>query len=295
MHFLIPVIVFVTANIWGLYSSIPFTNIDPARSIWNRAIGGVQLASTVYTLDQLPRLLDEQAITHQLIQDYLGGWNATLVSETESAMTLSAGHRPLTAPLTVTDGLFPPLPSSTQTPFDLRETETETSAPQPTPVDGFAQVLVTVIFAVVVWIVVKQNDQTRRLTSIHEEIGKVQQYQETAWNGIVENHDTLTWLVSVANDLRTAPVYNRPVEEVVDAEGSATSSDASSAVVIQSLQDVLASLDTLRQTIDRSTGVWEGLSERLEVFQSGSQDTQPTESSGDDPIGASSGGLAQDG
>lgn len=294
MHFLIPVLVFVAANIWGLYSSIPFTNIDPARSFLNRALGGVQLASTVYTLDQIPCLLDEQAIPHHLIQGYLGGWNATVVSETESAMALSAGHRPLTAPLTVPPGLFPsPPPSSTPTAVNPREP----SAPRHTPVDGFAQAVVTVIFALVVWIMVKQNDHTRRLTSALEEIGLVQQYQETAWKGIVENHTSLTYLVSVAHDLRAAPAYRAPVEEV-DAhgsEGSTSSSNASSVLVGQSLQEVLASLDTLRQTIDRSTDVWEGLSEKLEVFQSGSQVTQPTESSGDDPNGSSTGGLAQDG
>jgi hypothetical protein len=293
MHFLIPVLVFVIANIWGLYGSIPFTNIDPARSFLNRALGGVQLASTVYTLDQIPRLLDEQAITHHLIQEYLGGWNATVVSETEPAIALSAGHRPLTAPLTVPPGLLPSPSSSTPTSVDPREP----SAPQHTPVDGFAQAVMTVIFALVVWIMLKQNDHTRRLTSVLDEIGLVQQYQETAWKGIVENHTSLTYLVSVAHDLRAAPAYRLPVEEVDahSSEGSTSSSNASSALVGQSLQEVLASLDTLRQTIDRSTDVWEGLSERWEVFQSGSQVTQPTESSGDDPNGASPRGLAQDG
>jgi hypothetical protein len=193
--------------------------------------------------------------------------------------------------------LLPSPPSSTQKPVGLPGPDTT----QHPPVDGLAQILLPVIFALVVWLMVKQNDQTRRLTSILEEIGLVQQYQETAWKGIFENHSNLTFLVSVAQDLRAAPASSSPVEEVDaqehshDSEGSTSSSDASSAVVNQTLQDVLASLDTLRQTIDRSTDVWEGLSERLEVFQSGSQDTQPTESSGDDPNGSPEGGLAQDG
>jgi hypothetical protein len=86
-----------------------------------------------------------------------------------------------------------------------------------------------------------------------------------------------------------------PHEQSPDSEGSTSSSDASSAAVTQTLQDVMASLDTLRQTIDRSTDVWEGLSERLELFQTGSQDTQPTESSGDDLNGAPEEGLVQEG
>jgi hypothetical protein len=298
MHFIIPIIVFVTANIWGLYSSIPFTNIDPDHSIWDRALGGVQLASTVYTLDQIPRLLGEEAITHHLIKEYLGGWNATVVSETESAMALSAGHRPLTAPLTVPPGLLPSPTLSTALPVGLPNTA------QHPPVDSLVQILLSVIFALVVWLMVKQNNQIRRLTTILEEIGLVQQYQETAWKGIYENHTNLAFLVSVAQDLRTGPAHPAPVEEVSDAqehsrshdsEGSTSSSDASSAVVNQTLQDVLASMDTLRQTIDRSTNMWEGLSERWEVFRSGSQDTQPTESSGDDPNGSPEGGLSQDG
>lgn len=298
MHFIIPIIVFVTANIWGLYSSIPFTNIDPAHSIWDRALGGVQLASTVYTMDQIPRLLDEEAITHHLIKEYLGSWNATAVSETEVAMTLSAGHRPLTAPLTVSPGFLPSPTSSTDVPVGLPGPNTT----QHPPVDSLVQIQLSVIFALVVWLMVKQNDQTRRLATILEGIGLVQQYQETAWKGIYENHSNLAFLVSVAQDLRTAPAaHPAPVEEVDaqehshDSEGSTSSSDVSSAVVNQTMHDVLASLDTLRQTIDRSTDVWEGLSERLEVFQSGSQDTQPTDSSGDDRNGSPEGSLAQDG
>jgi hypothetical protein len=298
MHFIIPIIVFVAANIWGLYSSIPFTNIDPARSIWDRTLGGVQLASTVYTLDQIPRLLDEEAITHHLIKEYLGGWNATVVSETESALTLSAGHRPLIAPLTIPPGFLPSPTLSTDVPVGLPGPDST----QHPPVDSLFQVLMFVIFALVVGLMVKQNDQSKRLTSILEEIGRVHHYQETAWKGIYENHSSLAFLVSVAQDLRTAPAaHHAPVEEVDahehshDSEGSTSSSDASSAVVIQTLQDVLASLDTLRHTVDRSTDVWEGLSERLEGFQSGSQDTQPTDSSGDDPNGYPQGGLAQDG
>ncbi|KAJ5891199.1 uncharacterized protein N7473_007427 [Penicillium subrubescens] len=297
MHFIIPIIVFVTANIWGLYSSIPFTNIDPARSIWDRALGGVQLASTVYTLDQIPRLLDEEAITHHLFKEYLDGWNATVVSETESAMTLSAGHPPLTVPLTVPPG-FLPLPTlSTDVPVGLPGPDST----QHLPVDSLFQILLFVIFALVVGLMVKQNDRNRRLTSILEEIGRVQQYQETAWKGIYENHSSLAFLVSVAQDLRTAPAAHHAPAEVDtqenshDSEGSTSSSDASSAVVIQTLQDVLASLDTLRRNVDRSTDVWEGLSERLEVFQSDSQDTRPTDSSGDDPSGSPDGGLVQDG
>lgn len=298
MHFIIPIIVFVTANIWGLYSSIPFTNINPARSFLDRALGGVQLASTVYTLDQIPRLLDEEAITHHLIQEYLGGWNATVVSDTESAMTLSAGRRPFTAPLTVSPGLHPSPPSSTQEPASLPGPATT----QHPSVDGLPQILLSVIFTLVVWFMVKQNDQSRRLTSIHEEIGLVQQYQENAWKGIFENHTNLAYLVSVAQDLSAASSANsHPVEEVDaqeqphDSEGSTSSSDESSAIVNQTLQDVLASLDTLRQTIDRSTNVWGEWFERQEVFQSRSQDTQPTESSGDDPSGSSAEGLVQDG
>lgn len=298
MHFIIPIIVFATANIWGLYSSIPFTNIDPARSIWDRALGGVQLASTVYTLDQISRVLDEEAITHHLIKEYLGGWNATVVSGTESAMTLSAGHRPLAAPLAVPSGFLPSPTLSTDVPVGLPGPDST----QPPLVNSLSQILLSVIFGLVVWLMVKQNDQNRRLTNILVEIGQVQQYQETAWKGIFENHSSLAFLVSVAQDLRTAPAaHHAPAEEVGaqehshDSEGSTSSSDASSAVVIQTLQDVLASLDTLRRTVDRSTDVWEGLSERLEVFQSGSQDTQPTDSSGDDPSESPEGGLAQDG
>ncbi|KAF3386193.1 hypothetical protein F1880_000455 [Penicillium rolfsii] len=297
MHFIIPIIVFVTANIWGLYSSIPFTSIDPARSIWDRTLGGVQLASTIYTLDQISRLLDEEAITHHFIEEYLGGRNAPAVSETESAMTLSAGHRPWTASLTVSPGFLPSPTSSTNVPVGTPGPSTT----QYSPVDSLVQIMLSVIFALIVWLMVKQNEQTKRLTTTLEGIGLVQQYQETAWKGIYENHSNLAFLVSVAQDLRTTPAaHHAPAEEVDaqeqphDSEGSTSSSDASSAVVIQTLQDVLASLDTLRQTINRSTDVWEGLSERLEDFHSGSQDTQPTDSTGDDPNGSSESGLAQD-
>lgn len=298
MHFIIPIIIFVTANIWGLYDSIPFTSINPARSIWDRALGGVQLASTVYTLDQIPHLLDEESVTHNFMKEYLGGWNVTEVSEPESAMTLSAGHRPLTAPLTVPPGLRPSPSPSTLKPVGPPRLRPD--MPQHPPLDGLAQILLSVIFALVVWLMVKQNDQTRRLTIISEDIGTVQRSQETVWNGIVDNHTNLAYLVSFAHEMR-APAKEVTAEEVDtqeeshESEGSTSSSDGSSAAVNQTLQDVVASLDTLRQTIDRSTDVWEGLSERLEIFQSGSQDTQPTESSGDDPNGSPEEGLVQDG
>lgn len=174
--------------------------------------------------------------------------------------------------------------------------------PQRPPADGLAQVLLSVIFALVVWIMVKQNDQTRRLTILTDDLGTVQRSQENLWNGIVQNHADLTILMTIAQEMRV-PVkeaavvveeVEEPHEQFPDSEGSTSSSDASSVAVTQTLQDVMASLDTLRQTIDRSTDVWEGLSVRLALFQTGSQDTQPTESSGDDPNGGPEEGLGQE-
>ena len=303
MHFIIPVIVFVTANIWGYFSSIPFTNIDRDHSWWDRAIGGVQLASTVYTLDQIPHLLDEETITHHLIKEYLGGWNATVVSNAESVVTLSAGHRPSTAPSTIPPSFLFPSPSPSTNKSTGPPPRPRSVMPQHLPADGLTQVLLSVVFALVVWIMVKQNDQTRRLTILTDDLGTMQRSQETLWNGIVQNHTDLAILVTIAQEMRM-PVkeaavvveeVEEPHEQSPDSEGSTSSSDVSSAAVTQTLQDVMASLDTLRQTIDRSTDVWEGLSERLELFQTGSQDTQPTESSGDDPNGAPREGLMQEG
>ncbi|KAJ5888424.1 hypothetical protein N7495_008465 [Penicillium taxi] len=53
MPFDIPVLVFLAANIWGIFGEIPFTAIQPTRSFFDRALGSFQLASTVYTLQPL--------------------------------------------------------------------------------------------------------------------------------------------------------------------------------------------------------------------------------------------------
>lgn len=302
MHFIIPVIVFVTANIWGYFSRIPFTNIDRDHSWWDRAIGGVQLASTVYTLDQIPHLLDQEAIAHHLIKEYLGGWNATVVSNAESVLTLGAGHRPSTAPSTIPPSFLHPSSSPSTNKSTGPPPRPRADMPQRPPVDELAHVLLSVIFAMVVWIIVKQNDLTRRLIILTDDLGTMQRSQETVWNGIVQSHADLAILATIAQEMRMpvkqAAVVVEEVEEphkqFPDSEGSASSSDASSAAVTHTLQDVMTSLDTLRQTIDRSTDVWEGLSERLVLFQAGSQDTQPTESSGDDQNGALEEGLVQD-
>ncbi|KAJ5920855.1 hypothetical protein N7466_009181 [Penicillium verhagenii] len=52
MNWTIPILVFLTTNLWGLYGGIPYTTVQPSRSILDRTIGSFQVASTVFTLGQ---------------------------------------------------------------------------------------------------------------------------------------------------------------------------------------------------------------------------------------------------
>lgn len=52
MNWTVPTLIFLTANLWGLYGGIPYTTVQPSRSILDRAIGSFQVASTVFTLGQ---------------------------------------------------------------------------------------------------------------------------------------------------------------------------------------------------------------------------------------------------
>lgn len=53
MHFLIPALIFITTNLWGLFGGIPFTAIQPSRPLLDRTVGCFQLASTAYALEQI--------------------------------------------------------------------------------------------------------------------------------------------------------------------------------------------------------------------------------------------------
>ncbi|KAJ5986153.1 hypothetical protein N7451_010518 [Penicillium sp. IBT 35674x] len=52
MNWTVPILVFLTTNLWGLYGGIPYTTVQPSRSILDRTIGSIQVASTVFTLGQ---------------------------------------------------------------------------------------------------------------------------------------------------------------------------------------------------------------------------------------------------
>ncbi|KAJ5628926.1 hypothetical protein N7490_011154 [Penicillium lividum] len=52
MNWTIPILVFLTTNLWSLYGGIPYTTVQPSRSILDRTIGSFQLASTIFTLGQ---------------------------------------------------------------------------------------------------------------------------------------------------------------------------------------------------------------------------------------------------
>lgn len=52
MNWTVPILVFLTTNLWGLYGGIPYTTVQPSRSILDRTIGSFQVASTVFTLGQ---------------------------------------------------------------------------------------------------------------------------------------------------------------------------------------------------------------------------------------------------
>ncbi|KAJ5933408.1 hypothetical protein N7454_005737 [Penicillium verhagenii] len=60
MNWIIPILVFVTTNLWGLYGGIPYTTVQPSRSILDRTIGSFQVASTVFTLGQTTEHLRNQ-------------------------------------------------------------------------------------------------------------------------------------------------------------------------------------------------------------------------------------------
>ncbi|KAI2792520.1 hypothetical protein POX_b02558 [Penicillium oxalicum] len=285
MHFVIPILVFVTANLWGLFNTIPFTNIDPARSFWDRALGSVQLASTVYTLDQLPRIVDEGTWFDLLKKEYFVGWSTTILPEMEPATIPHPGPIPTLAPLTSPHGLSssPSSPtSSTPTITGPPCADTHAQACG----DPLVEYLVYAILALVVWLVVKQIDQTRDLAMVADQISHLQAWQGSLWDGIVDNHSNLVYLVNAAHAMQQAAQKPLPVVEVLDvhSQQSAPSDEKSSAAVDLALHEVLASLDTLRQTIDRGTDVWEGFWERLEVNQSGSSETHPTDFSVGDPM-----------
>ena len=52
MNWTVPILVFLSTNLWGLYGGIPYTTVQPSRSILDRTIGSFQVASTVFTLGQ---------------------------------------------------------------------------------------------------------------------------------------------------------------------------------------------------------------------------------------------------
>ncbi|KAJ5661248.1 uncharacterized protein N7484_000620 [Penicillium longicatenatum] len=60
MNWTVPIIVFLTTNLWGLFGGIPYTTVQPSRSLLDRTIGSFQVASTVFTLGQTKEHLMNQ-------------------------------------------------------------------------------------------------------------------------------------------------------------------------------------------------------------------------------------------
>ncbi|KAF7718431.1 Uncharacterized protein PECH_005910 [Penicillium ucsense] len=297
MHFVIPLLVFLTTNFWGLFHTVPFTTINPSRSVLERAVGGVQLASTLYTLDQLPRLVFEDTFSGLLTKEYLLDWNAVVLEPaTEPAMTISPGFRPALAPVTTSTGLSS-TPASPTSPFE--STATSTSGQQRADFTAQAHVktvseyVLFAVFVIVIWLAIKWAEAMGGIVSANSQLGqvKVQQRalwegqelirtgmqtlwegqlafrdgqqaihdgqqaiwnaQQALWHGMVAGSDSLAFLVDVAQSMQAT---DRPVRVVEDLD-----IDEDSAAVNRTLYEVLASLDSLRQTIDRRMDALEDL------------------------------------
>lgn len=109
MNLTIPAIVFITTNLWGLFGGIPFTAIQPSRPFLDRTVGCFQLASTVYTLEQIQPYLSSTRVVlipgptvnvtaQQTRPDLRGIWstNATIHHEPVSrAATFTRASREL--------------------------------------------------------------------------------------------------------------------------------------------------------------------------------------------------------
>lgn len=96
MQFSLPALVFITTNLWGLFGEIPFTAIQPSRPLLDRAVGCLQLASTVYTLEQ--------------IQPYFSQTGAVLLrgsTETSTAQTWGANATSQREPASIAATLTP--------------------------------------------------------------------------------------------------------------------------------------------------------------------------------------------
>ncbi|KAJ5174749.1 uncharacterized protein N7482_000626 [Penicillium canariense] len=310
MHFMIPLFVFITANIWGIYSSIPFTNINPSRSFLDRALGGVQLASTVYTFEQIPGLINAEATTRHIMGEIYGVCNATMVSETGSMVTIHAGPRPSAAPLTVSSAM-PPRPPS-QTPRSVHPPLPE--VPLDPFLDSLVPIMLFIILAAVAVLMLKQYDQAGGLAALVNEIHHSQVVQNNIWlatYNIAEQlqrvhedslsiHQSLHRLEEIASRLQAPSRVESAREQAAceqphDNGGSGTSPDGSNSDMDHILHDVMNGIDTLRQCIDRNTEMWDGFSERVVVCHVATQDTQPSDSSVNDSNGSPAGGCVQTG
>ncbi|KAJ5266707.1 hypothetical protein N7478_009515 [Penicillium angulare] len=59
MNWTLPIIVFVLSNLWGLYSGVPYTAIQPSRSLFDRTIGSFYLATTVRAIGETAEYFGE--------------------------------------------------------------------------------------------------------------------------------------------------------------------------------------------------------------------------------------------
>ncbi|KAJ5492603.1 hypothetical protein N7539_001349 [Penicillium diatomitis] len=290
MHFVIPLLVFLTTNFWGLFHTVPFTTINPSCSVLERALGGVQLASTLYTLDQLPCLVFEDTLSGLLTKEYLLDWNAVILGPaTEPAMTISPGFRPALAPVTTSTGLSS-TPASPTSPFE--STATSTSGQQRADftaqahVETVSQYVLFAVFVIVIWLAIKWAEAMGGIVSANSQLGQVQvqqralwegqevirtgmqtlwegqlafcdgqqaiwNAQQALWHGMVAGSDSLAFLIDVAQSIQAT---DRPVPVVEDLD-----IDEDSSAVNRTLHEVLASLDSLRQTIDRRIDALEDL------------------------------------
>ena len=121
--------VFITANIWGLYSQIPFTNIRPCNSFWDRTLGSFQLASTVYTLEQVQPFLISANVdffpevvvgnsSSDALQYFLECIRNTTIDPTPIPTSITSAIDPsspsfaLELPFPISDESQPPIPAS---------------------------------------------------------------------------------------------------------------------------------------------------------------------------------------
>ncbi|KAJ5601381.1 hypothetical protein N7510_010915 [Penicillium lagena] len=274
MELLIPGLVFLASNLWGVYRPIPFTIIQPSRSFLDRVLGSLQVASAVYTLDQFYSYLMPSSLARyvslgqEVVADFVDSINITNFSASDTTASIVTDLFNVSL---LSDEL--PSDSDESHPLKQRPSKPGTCSPE-ARYNNAVLVLLIIILAVQLKETAQHGTDTyaREIQLLRTEqqilFTELQSSHKIALNATLQRLASLEvstdQLFSFGNEL----LAHRDMLAAKIAAGIADELNGPDSELGRHLRDVQDGLAALREGASLDSGAWMELAELLRAFPS---------------------------